>query len=69
MQGLLDRIAAGEFDADGSFHRFVAKEVYPLLSQGTLTLDDLIELTRQYAARKNPHIHWMADLEKGLAGR
>ena len=69
LPGFLKRIAAGEFDADGAFHRFVAKEIYPLLGQGALTTAGLVQITRAFAARANPHARWAADLEKGLGER
>jgi hypothetical protein len=55
LPGLLDRVNAGEFDADGTFHRFIARDVYPLLGQGKLTTTGLVTLTRTYSLRNNPH--------------
>ena len=45
----LRRIAAGEFNGDDKFHRFVEKEVFPLLAAGTLTGNDLKFLALEFS--------------------
>ncbi len=47
------RIDAGEFD-DGSFHRFVAAEIYPLLGEGELDEAAFTALVVRYAHRSYP---------------
>ncbi len=56
LRSLLRRVAAGEFDlGTKDFHQFVVKEIYPLLGNGTLSVDDFIQITQAYAARADPY--------------
>ena len=56
LRGLIGRIQAGEFDPGHTdFHRFVVKEIYPLLGAGTLKPEDLEKITKAYATRANPY--------------
>jgi hypothetical protein len=56
LRGFAQRIASGEFDpGHKDFHQFVVKEIYPLLGDGTLTVDDLERITRAYATRADPY--------------
>jgi hypothetical protein len=56
LRSLLQRVNSGEFDlGKKDYHQFVVKEVYPLLANGSLTVDDLERLTRAYAARNDPY--------------
>ncbi len=56
LRDLLRRVSSGEFDlGKKDFHQFVVKEIYPLLGNGTLTVDDFIQLTQAYAARADPY--------------
>jgi hypothetical protein len=43
------RVDAGEFDGGDKFHRFVTREIYPLLVAGTLKADDLKALSLHFA--------------------
>jgi hypothetical protein len=56
------RIERGEFD-DGSFHRVVEKEVYPLLGAGALDQDDFSKLVLMWAERNNPY-NWARKFQK-----
>jgi hypothetical protein len=56
MAGFFNRIDAGEFDQpEDAFHRFVVKEIYPLLGGGTLTAKDLEVIARKYSSRADPY--------------
>ena len=56
IMGFLRRIDAGEFDqAEDAFHRFVVKEIYPLLGAHSLTAADLERITRKYSAHADPY--------------
>jgi hypothetical protein len=56
LRGFAQRIAGGEFDPGGKdFHQFVVKEIYPLLTDGTLTAEDLERITKAYSARADPY--------------
>jgi hypothetical protein len=56
LRGILGRIASGEFDpGHKDFHRFVVKEIYPLLGDATLTVEDLERITKAYSARADPY--------------
>jgi len=56
MAGFIDRIGAGEFDQpEDAFHRFVVKEIYPLLGSGTLTAKDLDVIAHVYSTRADPY--------------
>ncbi len=56
LRGLLQRINSGEFDlGKKDFHQFVVKEIYPLLGNRTLSLEDFERLTKAYAARSDPY--------------
>ena len=56
LRGFAARINAGEFDPGAKdYHQFVVKEIYPLLNDGTLTVDDLTRLTEIYGARNDPN--------------
>jgi hypothetical protein len=56
MRSFLERITAGEFDLGrADFHRFVVKEIYPRLSDATLTIADFQQITQHYSARNDPY--------------
>jgi hypothetical protein len=56
ISDLLTRIDQGEFDQpEDAFHRFVVKEIYPLLGSGTLNAKDLELVARTYSARADPY--------------
>jgi len=57
LRAFMTRIGSGEFDLAGGkdFHEFVVKEIYQLLADGTLGVDDLEKLTKTYAARNDPY--------------
>jgi hypothetical protein len=56
MAGFINRIGQGEFDQpEDAFHRFVVKEIYPLLGSGTLTAKDLDLIAHVYSARADPY--------------
>lgn len=56
LRAVYARINAGEFDLAGGkdFHRFVVKEIYPLLAEGTLKTEDLEKIAEVFSARANP---------------
>ncbi len=53
LESIGRRIEAGEFD-DGSFHRFVQSEIYPLLTSGELSEDEFTQLVRNWSQRNYP---------------
>ena len=54
--GFLRRIEAGEFDQpEDAFHRFVVKEIYPLLGARTITGKDLERITQKYSGHADPY--------------
>jgi hypothetical protein len=57
LRAFYARINAGEFDLAGGkdFHRFVVKEIYPLLAAGTLQTEDLEKIAEVFSARANPY--------------
>jgi hypothetical protein len=56
MAGFINRIGQGEFDQpEDAFHRFVVKEIYPLLGNGTFTAKDLDVIAHVYSARADPY--------------
>lgn len=56
IRDLLRRVSSGEFDlGQKDFHQFVVKEIYPLLGNGTLTVEDFVRITQAYAARADPY--------------
>src|SRR5215217_6311407 len=56
IAGFLNRIGAGEFDQpEDAFHRFVVKEIYPLLGAGTFNAKDLELIAHAYSARADPY--------------
>ncbi|HUS17662.1 MAG TPA: hypothetical protein VM536_21915 [Chloroflexia bacterium] len=56
IDGFTTRITQGEFDQpEDAFHRFVVKEIYPLLGAGTLTAKDLELIAHRYSARADPY--------------
>ena len=56
LRALMGRIGSGEFDAGGKdFHQFVVKEIYPLVTDGTLGVEDVEKITRTYSARNDPY--------------
>ena len=56
ISGFQTRIDQGEFDQpEDAFHRFVVKEIYPLLGSGTLNAKDLLLIARTYSARADPY--------------
>ena len=56
LRGFAQRIAGGEFDPEQKdFHQFVVKEIYPLLANSTLTVDDLERITKAYSVRADPY--------------
>ena len=56
IEGFVNRIGQGEFDQpEDAFHRFVVKEIYPLLGSGTLTAKDLDLIAHAYSARADPY--------------
>ena len=56
IAGFVNRIGQGEFDQpEDAFHRFVVKEIYPLLGSGTLTAKDLDLIAHVYSARSDPY--------------
>jgi hypothetical protein len=58
MRSILDRITAGEFDlGKADFHRFVVKEIYPRLADGTLTVADFQHITQHFSTRNDPYNH------------
>ncbi len=57
LREFMRRIDAGEFDSGDQFHRFVQKEVIPLLVAGTLNAADLEALSQHYAHHRLPD-HW-----------
>ena len=56
LRAFYARINAGEFDLAGGkdFHRFVVKEIYPLLADGTLKTEDLEKIAEVFSTRANP---------------
>ena len=56
LRDLLRRVSSGEFDlGKKDYHQFVVKEIYPLLGNGTLTVDDLVQITQAFSARADPY--------------
>src|SRR5260221_8934157 len=57
LRAFFARILSGEFDLAGGkdFHQFVVKEIYPLLADGTLGVDDVEKITRAFSARADPY--------------
>ena len=56
IAGFINRIGAGEFDQpEDAFHRFVVKEIYPLLGSGTLDAGDLDVIAHAYSTRADPY--------------
>ncbi len=53
IETLEKQIEAGELDG-GSFHRFVQKEIYPLLASGELSEWDFAELVVKWSRRNYP---------------
>ncbi|MEP7357011.1 MAG: hypothetical protein ABI847_07210 [Anaerolineales bacterium] len=56
IAGFLTRIGQGELDQpEDAFHRFVVKEIYPLLGAGTFNTKDLELIAHAYSARNDPY--------------
>jgi len=57
LRAFITRIGNGEFDLVGGkdFHQFVVREIYPLLADGTLTVEDVEKITRVFSARADPY--------------
>ena len=57
LRAFYARIGAGEFDLSGGkdFHQFVVKEIYPLLGDKTLTVEDVEKVAAAFSARANPY--------------
>ena len=56
LRDFYSRIQSGEFALTGGkdFHQFVVKEIYPLLHDGTLNLEDVEKITTAFAVREDP---------------
>lgn len=59
------RIDAGEFDR-GGFHRFVQREIYPLLAEGALTEEEFARLVKRWSSRVDPYNPYRAVKEVSL---
>src|SRR5258708_22460294 len=56
LRAFIGRINSGEFDpGHKDFHQFVVKEIYPLLANGTLGMEDLEKIAKVYSARADPY--------------
>jgi hypothetical protein len=56
LRDLLRRVSGGEFDlGKKDFHQFVVKEIYPLLGNGTLTVEDFERITQAFSKRADPY--------------
>ncbi len=51
---LEERIEKGDF-VGGDFHLFVQKEIYPLLIEEKITLDEFTRLVKKYSEKYYPH--------------